>query len=177
MFDRTTAKILAIAVMIIILVPGTVLQVVDKRKEKQGLDPEAPKGFPKLFRRVIPFYYNGMLVSAWAPVFLVFSTNIKKKILYPLLAVMLLTLMSLFVVDMFVKSGLLHFDSYIFYPQRPDAHSVQYQYYEDLRPDGGSGSTKPSIPSEIITQPFIKLFLPYTPRHDNPNLRKILATT
>lgn len=49
----------------------------------------------------------------------------------------------------------------------PD-REIQPLFYEDQWPEGGAISREPSVQSDVISGPYVKLFLPYVPRRHDP---------
>jgi hypothetical protein len=68
--------------------------------------------------------------------------------------------------DRLAQSDRLSVNAYDFFGASR-AHAVAYRFYEDQREPGKAYPRTPSIQSDIIRDPYIKLFIPYYPRRDN----------
>lgn len=57
--------------------------------------------------------------------------------------------------------------NYAFFAEHPGPGVVTADYYDTLRRDGETALGAPSIQSDIVTDPYVRLFVPYRPsRHD-----------
>ena len=64
-------------------------------------------------------------------------------------------------------------ESYRLFPARRTELSIDYRLYESLRPEGRVYLREPFIQSDIITDPYVRLFIPYFPFRDNDLLAEI----
>jgi hypothetical protein len=114
-----------------------------------------------------------MRVSAarWTgPVQFVFQTHLGEKKLGAALATAAV-LMSLVVLGGFVwRIGLFRIDGWTYFDDTPAATYFDPRYYRNsaMTRDG----LLPSIDAEVITGPYLKLYLPYRPGRHNPLLEK-----
>jgi hypothetical protein len=69
-------------------------------------------------------------------------------------------------VDRLSRAGKLRVDSYEYFASN-SSHSVDYRHYADARPAGERYTHVPSIQSEVVSGPYLELFIPYTPSVDN----------
>jgi hypothetical protein len=69
-------------------------------------------------------------------------------------------------VNVFIRSGELRLDGWTYFDPRPTAPSSDPRHYRDsgARRDG----RRPTIDSDVIGGPVIRLYLPYRPRRHNP---------
>jgi hypothetical protein len=108
---------------------------------------------------------------AMAPVFNTFLSNLKKRRMYAGFWAALLVIFGTFlVVDVLARRNLMEAGSYRFLPDEPGGAGVDYAYYESLRPAGRVFPTTPSIQSDMVRDPYMRLFVPYSPERHNPAL-------
>jgi hypothetical protein len=119
----------------------------------------------RLLRRLslAAYYINAM--PAYGTVFMTLFTNAKKGARYPMMYALLLTLFGFFVVkDVFVARGLLTAADTVYLPDSPGRFGVGAEYYESQREPGVVYDRTPSIQSDVVRDPYVKLFIPYTPQ-------------
>jgi hypothetical protein len=93
------------------------------------------------------------------------------------LAVVFVSLFSFFIVkDVLLPAGVLTADSYAYLPDETGPRAMQNASYENLRPADGSYEEAPSIQADVVSGPYVRLFLPYLPRRLNPALEKRCPT-
>jgi hypothetical protein len=62
--------------------------------------------------------------------------------------------------------------SYVFFDDESDTHAVHAHFYDSLR--GASASPRaPSIQSDVIAGPYVRLFVPYVTLRHEPALRRV----
>lgn len=79
------------------------------------------------------------------------------------------SLIGLFMIVTFARLGVLGFDSYLYYPPQVEAGAQQAQYYDNLRP-AGTPVRFPTLDSDVVTGPYLRLFVPYDAREDNERI-------
>lgn len=67
----------------------------------------------------------------------------------------------------FVNQKLVHFDSLAYFPDSLRGQGRDPSHYRSLRDPDAIESLAPSIQSDIVTGPFLEVFLPYSPRRHN----------
>ena len=70
------------------------------------------------------------------------------------------------------KSDLLHFDSLLYFPESLREQGIDPRHYRDLRAAGSIEPVYPSIQSDIVEDPYLKLVIPYYPRRHNALIRE-----
>lgn len=73
---------------------------------------------------------------------------------------------------MFAQSGLFHFNSLIYFPESLREQGLDPRHYRGLREPGSIEQNSPSIQSDIVDGPYLKLFIPYSPRRHNSLIRE-----
>lgn len=132
-----------------------------------------PAGWPARFiRRLIAISYGMLFMDFYAPIMTVLISNVPKKTIYTLFAAALVGVLGSFFVSTMVQGDLLSMDSDVYIPGEPGEHEVSPSYYEDQRLEGEVFRMLPSIQSDVIRDPYVKLFIPYFPRRHNPALEK-----
>jgi hypothetical protein len=72
----------------------------------------------------------------------------------------------LFLAYFTVRLGLFGFDSYVYFPSRPGPSTMAARHYESLAPAGDLGRV-PTIQSDVVEGPYLRLFIPYLPDRDH----------
>jgi hypothetical protein len=121
----------------------------------------------RVLERVIVVSYYTNLIGLYGPIFMTLLTNVRKRVIYPVLAFVFTGLIGYVVVDTLVRNGLLSVNSYDYFAET-DQHALDYRYYASQRRDGEILDRIPSIQSDIITDPYVRLFIPYSPDRHNP---------
>ena len=81
-------------------------------------------------------------------------------------------LVGVYMTSSFLKHGLLRFQGLPYYYEEMDAYGVEPHHYDSLAPDDIVIRPQPSIQSDLVTDRYVRLFLPYLPR-DNEALREL----
>lgn len=117
--------------------------------------------------------FRAYFLPLYGPTLLVLVSNIRKKTIYPLLALALGGLVSFFFLnDLLLRREAIVLGSEIYLPAEPGEHGVDPAHYEDQRPPGLVARFVPSIQSDVITDPYVRLFIPYSPRRHNAAVAK-----
>jgi len=86
--------------------------------------------------------------------------------------VAMFTLTAGVIVVMFVQAGVIRFDSLLYFPTSLRADGVDPRHYRDLRDEGSIEPKMPTIQSDVVEGPYLKLVIPYFPRRHNPLIRE-----
>lgn len=158
------------ATIVAILLPSFVVKTLDQRIG--ATLPQGSRARRWLRRGAVMSFYNagGAAVSS---VWLILFSNLNRKVVSAALAVVFVSLFTFFIVkDVLLPAGVLTADSYAYLPDETGPRSMQHASYENLRPAGGSYEEAPSIQSDVVSGPYVRLFLPYLPRRLNPAMAK-----
>ncbi len=150
--------VMAVAFFVAILVPR-----LDKRFGR-GIAPDTRAG--RLFSRLIGV---GMLFTPMrftGPVQFVFQSRIGERRLTMAMTMAATTLAAALIVGMLLRGGVLRIDGWTYYDPAPAAASVDPRHYRDS--GVGRDGRRPTIDSDIISGPLLRLYLPYRPRRHNP---------
>lgn len=115
-----------------------------------------------------PWWVSPMRVNA--PIQMVLQSRLSESRLTTMLvgAMLLLTLSA--VVSVFSSTGVLSFSSFVYVPQEPGGRGVDPRAYRSMWPPGDRdiASDWPSIDTDVVTTPYVRLVLPYhAGRHTN----------
>ena len=150
-------------VISLLFVPMVLLPMLDRRLGAR-MNPEQRSG--RLFGRLID---AGMIFSPlrWtAPVQFVFQTRIGERRLSLAMAIAAGVLASVLVIGMLFRNGVLRVDGWRYFDPQPAAGSIDPRHYRDS--GAARDGRRPTIDSDVITAPLIRLYLPYRPRRHNP---------
>jgi hypothetical protein len=118
----------------------------------------------RLIRGALTLYYRALLLQVWAPISRVLFSNLPRRKAYTGYYVLMILLIVFFLAtDVLSRIGLSAVDGARFLPAEDDARSVNGILYEDQRPDGEIYALTPSIPSDVVQGPYVRLFVPYSP--------------
>lgn len=121
----------------------------------------------RLIRRmaVVAYYVNAM--PAYGTVFMTLFSNARKGARYPMMYALMAVLFGFFMMkDVFISRGVVLTTDHVYLPDTPGEFGVRASYYESQREPGGVYDRTPSIQSDVVRDPYVKLFIPYTPvRH------------
>lgn len=154
---------------ILFALPSTLGGLADKSYKRRGVEPP-----PHIRRWLLPtlrFYHYSFLGSLTKPLLYTFTSNLRRHKAYPLLGGAFLVIYFGLFGHMLARGAdrsLLH--GYAYLPPRDGELSVRDRYYENLRDDGPRHAPFPSLSSDIVDGPYLKLFLPYFPDEDHATL-------
>jgi hypothetical protein len=148
-------------------VPQLVLSQLDRRLRVHP----GSRGWRRMDRAYGLFYY---MQGTWlyAPAMLTLSSNVGRRKARSVSVVVMYSLVGFALVkDVVVARGGMSADSYLFVPDNPGRVGVEPGYYEDKR-GAGKVVALPSIQSDVVRDPYVRLFVPYTPAAHNRLLRR-----
>jgi hypothetical protein len=130
------------------------------------LDPA--RGLGRVMYHVHRINYVSFMGVAYFPTFNILASNLRKVTFYPLFYGALVLLMAVFLVkDMLIPAGVLTAAGYEFLPDRADSYTIEHRHYADQRRlEKGFRRLVPFIQGEAIRGPYVRLFIPYTRRHN-----------
>jgi hypothetical protein len=120
----------------------------------------------RILRRLLRIAFTINMMRVTGPMMWTLATNVGRKTSIALLVTAVSFLLFLSVSDRLVQSDRLSINGYDYYGTSL-AHGVAYQVYENQREDDESYLRIPSIQSDIIRDPYVKLFIPYYPARHN----------
>ena len=154
---------IAYALLAIVVSPA----VVGMYDLKRGatLDPNGRAA--RRVKRLAAIAYRLQLAGVAGPVLYTISSSGRRKTAYA--AFMIALLGSYFVVlaEQIAGIGIVTVSDARYFSRASDANTVRYGFYESARDDGDIEGIVPSIQDDVISGPYVRLFIPYQPsRHD-----------
>lgn len=166
LFPNWSLQRLSLVLLSILLLPSTLAGLADRRLGKSG--EEIPPGKKRWLGGMIRLYQHLMLYRFFASMYLTFTTNLRKKTIYPIFLLVFAGLMAGLFLDLrLLKDDQELLRSFPFYPSHGGAQEARFQHYESLRPPGPRYGRLPSIDSDVVEGPYVRLFLPYVPSRHN----------
>lgn len=133
---------------------------------------EVSEGTKRSTLRIFRWMHFATLNFIYAPVFFTFTTHTSRRRMSTLLIGFMYSMIGVFMFSLFLSRGVIGFDSYSYYPQRAAEAQLRPIHYDSLR-DSDRAATAPSIQSDVIDGPYLRLFIPYDAREDNERMRKL----
>jgi len=147
------------------LVTNLVDRLVGPRVRTDGVAGRAIAFMMKISYLMSPLRWMG-------PIGLTFGSNTSNTKLSAATTVAMFTLAAGVMAVMFVQAGMLRFDSLVYFPASLRANGIDPRHYRDLREEGSIEPKTPTIQSEVVEGPYLKLVIPYFPRRHNPLIRE-----
>ena len=110
------------------------------------------------------------MVRIMGPMMWTLMSNVGRKKAIAVMYVGLMGIMFLAATDMMLRRGALDINNYD-YVGTSLAHGVSNAHYENQRP-ANANARAPMIQSDIIRDPYVRLFIPYSPQRHNAALRR-----
>jgi hypothetical protein len=166
----TDRMVLPIIVTVFALYVG--LQSFAASVDKMAKKRRVPAWAEKLALRIMKWMYYISFNFLYAPVFFTFASNTSKRKTTVILVTFLYSMIGIFMLSVFYSRGILGFDSYAYYPAQARAHQLRPMHYDNLR-DGNVPAEEPSIQSDVVEGPYLRLFVPYDAREDNKRMHAL----
>jgi hypothetical protein len=113
------------------------------------------------------------LAGTWGPILLTLQSNVRRPLATPLMMVALFAAFGLGVLDTLRHLQLLGVATSDYFPLAASPRSVAAGDYDTQRSEAeGAGRLSPSIQSDVIEGPYVRLFVPLRPEVDDPALRR-----
>ncbi|HSU14808.1 hypothetical protein [Longimicrobium sp.] len=147
------------------VLPVLVASLVDKRMGDR-LDPDGAAA--RWIRRIGRTYARLQEVALFTPLMLTLATNLRGRRGARTATIVLIAGGLLFIMkDALGEISGLHGDGYSFLPDAPGALGVATDFYADRRSDDLMSAGTPFIQSDMVRDPYVRLFIPYQPRRHN----------
>jgi hypothetical protein len=163
--ERVVMPVMA-AVFLVYLLPQWYASWADRKSKNGPVSPEVERRALRAMR----FLYYPTFNFVYAPVLFTLSRAASRKKINALLVGFLYAMVAVFMFSVFTARGILRYDSYIYYPSSTRDSQLRPIHYDDLRGEG-EAATEPSIQSDFIEEPYLRLFMPYDAREDNERAR------
>jgi len=149
-----------LALGLLVSVPQMLLSVVDRRLEGR-VAPGSRRW--RALERAYSWLYVVQGSALFAPAMLTLFSNFGRRRAVPVFVAVMYSLVAFALVkDVLVARGRVSADAYLFVPENPGRLGVEADYYEDKR-GAGEVVTLPSIQSDVVREPYVRLFIPYAP--------------
>jgi hypothetical protein len=150
-----------------VFMPLTIIPLLDRRLAGR-LQPDGLAH--RVFARVAGVSLLFSPLRYVGPIQFVFQSRLGQRKLSMALAAAVSVIMAALLVSVFIRSGELRLDGWTYFDPRPTASSSDPRHYRDsgVARDG----RRPTIDSDVIGGPVIRLYLPYRPRRHNPLIAK-----
>jgi len=153
---------------ILYMLPQWFVTWADKKSKTAPISERTEKLALKLMR----WMYYPTLQFVYSPVFFTFASHSSRRKVNALLVTFLYTMVAVFAFSVFSARGVIAYDSYIYYPSQSREHQLLPVNYDNLR-DPDTPASEPSIQSDVIEGPYLRLFIPYDAREDNDRIRAL----
>lgn len=162
-----------LAVLAALLGPLLTASLVDRwMKNDPGRLDRHPR-LTALVGRTLRFYLALFVNRLYTPIQLTFASHFSTRATVLASTGGLLLVVALFGVTFLAGSGTFAFDSYVFFPERASGGAaVEPVHYENLA-TGRSRQQWPRIQSDVITDPYVRLFIPFRVERDDARLREL----
>jgi MFS family permease len=161
-----------IIAFLIIWVPLTLVGIADwiYKKQPQRWDEQGPAG--RTLVRIYRVYYWAMLMPLWGPISLTYLTRFSQRTIMVLSFVVGLGLPLIASVVMLSGIGAWGYDSYVYFPTYAEGATVHPRHYETMR---DPVSRAPFIQSDMISDPFVRLVVPFWVDDDSERVEEECA--
>lgn len=121
----------------------------------------------RLLRRASLASYYANAMPIYGTTFMTLFTNMRKGSRYPAMYALLALLFGVFMVkDVFLARGIVTSGDEVYLPDAEGAFGIRPGFYESQRHPDDVYDRMPSIQSDVVADPYLKLFIPYAPlRH------------
>jgi hypothetical protein len=152
-------------VLLVFVAPMLVAGLIDRYRGDR-LDPDGRTA--RVIRRVGAFYSRFQTIALFPPLLFTLTTNLGEKRHGRMVAAVMVAFIGfLLVKDVLLTRGVLSADGYTYIPDEPGALAVQPGFYADRAGGSPSHASLPQIQSDIVRDPYVRLFIPYRPRRHN----------
>jgi hypothetical protein len=168
--------------MLAILVGPMLLATLVDKKLGHRLPPDGRAA--RMIRGISTVFSRMQTAAFFLPLMMTLVTNLRGRRGTRVAMTALAVGGTLFVLrGLLMDNGVVHGDQYAWLPDEPGALGVERGFYEDRRGDGAGYDDLPSIQSDMVRDPYVRLFVPYRPRRHNaliwercPGVRAVLPT-
>ena len=165
LFLSSVAAAVAVEVFIILFIAPLLVATVIDRRWGDRLPPESRAA--RFVRRVGGTAARIARYTAFQPLFLTIITNARaqKRVTVAFMALMIGGIMFAARDRLFTGRGMT--DGYAWLPDEVGRQGLDPDFYDDRLDSGGLATDVPSIQSEMVRDPYVRLFIPYRPRRHN----------
>jgi hypothetical protein len=160
----------------VLAVVPALTQVVDRR-----LGPKLARDSrrARVIRTLARAGHRISLLRVTGPIFLTLLTNFGRRKLTTIFYAAFISVILFVALDRLAQKNVISVNSYDYFGLSA-SHGVNYRFYENQRDAGAIYARVPSVQADVIRDPYVKLFIPYSPRAHNsliardcPNVRPL----
>jgi hypothetical protein len=144
--------------VVLVLLPMLLLIALDKALAGRI---QSGGSVARALERGITIQIRVMLARLYSTILMTLFSNVRKTVMYPVFYVILVGLVTFVLADFLTRRDALVLGGARFLPDRPGTSAVSHAHYENLRGDAEPFGFAPRIQSDIIVDPYIRLFIPY----------------
>jgi len=130
----------------------------------------------RVVRRLTTITYLAGILGVTGPILFTLTTNVGRKKMMAIVYVALIAILVAASAERLSRSDRLSLNGSDFYGYSQQ-HGVTPNFYESQRPKDVVVPRTPSIQSDIIRDPYVRLFIPYVPRWDNDAIPRVCPGT
>jgi hypothetical protein len=120
----------------------------------------------RVLRRVLRYGAVANGSALFGPIFMTLFTNLRRAVMLPIFYGAVFFALAMGMADLIGRMKGFGAGGSRFIPDDMDLRGIENAYYESSR-EPGDPTTVPTIQSDIVTEPYVRLFIPYLPdRHD-----------
>jgi hypothetical protein len=156
-----------LTIILVTLAAGPLLlAAVDRR---YGGRADMHPGSRARLRALMWLFARLQLMPLYGTLILTLFTNAPRRVIYPIVYVVSIGTTIFLFSELLLRRDVLTAGSAALVPDEPGRTGVDYRYYESRGQSQAQPFTAslPTIQSDVITDPYIRLFLPYYARRDN----------
>jgi hypothetical protein len=168
LFDGRRMIVVFYAVLGVLIATSLIVTLLDRRLGAK-LDPDSAAG--RALHRMARMYYWTMGLPLYGPIMLTLNSNTRRRVFAVVLYVALFGILAVVTLQLFARQGDLEVNNYVYFA-KPDAYSVNARYYESQRRRDDALPRTPTIQSDVIRDPYVKLFIPLHPERHNRALAR-----
>lgn len=159
----TTTVFMAITLALSVL--PALLSAMDKRLGERAAE---GSGLRRFLRASAVFTYYLAAMPFYGSAMTLLTSNRRRRLSSSAFGLAAVGLMVFFMVkDVFLPRGAVSVDGYAFIPDVAGRFGVEPAYYESQRRAGQPYEDTPSIQSDVVREPYVRLFVPYYPARHN----------
>lgn len=132
----------------------------------ERLDPDGRAA--RVIRGIIGTYQTIFLVRVYATTMMTLASNMRQRVFSVVLNLIFVGVLVVAIADGMVDRGVLRMNGYQYVPDSVgEAGGVDYRHYENQLRTGEVHARVPTIQSDIVNGPYVRLFIPYSPARHN----------
>ena len=156
------------ALLVAIFAGPVILRSIDQKRGSAIL-PGSPAH--RLLRRAGAVYYRLQLFGLYGTILTTLFSNVKGKVIYPIFFAFLLLAFMGSIAHTFLRDGILTINSYTYFSD-DGPRGLRSSHYESQWTSGTGFVGVPSIPSDVVTGPYLRLFIPLSAQRHNEVIPK-----